>query len=222
MRLRRHVAVLPLLLLSACLTVAERQAAEMTSSLGAAKQQGDQCIERVRTDPRHQGILATLPLIDDVTLSHRRNHGVLSDSETLSLIGAYEELQMCRGLYIENYGRIDYRIVTLIADYYSRNDEQIARLADGQMSVSDFSNGIDRSRRQLDRDQIMLFNQIDEEFARSHQAELDDRARTVAALQRWSTAQTQILANDRLYDALRQPRYTSCSVGDYSVSCTTY
>lgn len=231
--IKRHSVALSFLALIAasCATQAQRQFQEMNMRAEEAFKANEACYDAAEATPAGQRTTEFLitKANDPEAIQKMAINRYVTDEEKQVIIDYRNSVQPCRSEMIEAFSKIHPDFVNLLAKWYAKNDEDILRIVEGEVTIGesnkDLNNLIPKRRAEWTR----VSEKVVAQLQSAHQSEMQNRAATAAALQRWSYQQQLLHQNQQMINALQRSTFTqpsikqtNCRFIGSTLNCTTY
>ena len=220
---------LAFVLITGCLTAAQRKTLSMRSDVKAANARILQCTKNIENNPAHQSLISHTPKAKNITPMHMADTAIPAEEDVKNIIAFYNEEANCRSLIIESLTGIAPSMVTIFIQGFQGYDLITADLIERKISWGAANK---RKLAVYDETQAKIKEEgsrIDQELQMSHEAELSRRQALAAglsdALTEWGKQQQYLadrLQNQQMINSLNRPVMTNCQRFGNSINCTSY
>jgi len=193
--------LLSVVLLSACSTGAQQQAAQIQQTETQTGVGVRDCIDGVMAKPDYAHLKTKMFVSSDATatppLEYLSDNSHPTKSEIADIYKYYSDIRPCRKIALEGEARVHPARVNALVTGYDATDKLAVEFVSGRMTWGNFNQQrasiIVQMRQQLREAQSMIASQLQNQ----HQFELAQRQRASESLQRWAYQQ-QVLENQRI------------------------
>ena len=211
-----------MLLVSGCQTGAQKQYATITADLATTKNNFEACVRSISDRDQYAPVFTHLPKVGRPSLEQLADQSKISDADKVTFLGMQNELQTCRQMRLEGFGKVYPEAGSVLATTYAEGDNLRVSLIQKRISWGDYVSKINELNIRSQGDLRGAGQHMISELNQEHQAELNRRAAIASAI---GAAADQINANyqrQQLINAVSAPHTTSCNRFGNQVNCTTY
>jgi hypothetical protein len=213
------------LVVGACATEAQREAGRMSEAGQAALDSAKQCMARYTASADYQSLKDKLPpLSEPAPMSLLANHERPSTAEAETLIRVHREyVTPCRQIIVEGMNRMHPGIGGAYASNYAAADAEYVKLVRREISWGDYALARERESAALQQRVAAIDAAVKKDLTQSHEAELQRRQASAAAMAQWSYQQQVIAALNRPAPVRTTPTMatTNCTRLGAFLDCTT-
>lgn len=212
-----------LLFLGGCATQAERQVQQMTVEWEDAQRKVNNCMKQARTTNEYQTLNKKfiLDIPDPAAAQKMAIQEFASQEDKQNAILYRATFNPCVEIALTEWGQVHPAYAVAIAEYISQIDEGVSYLLTDKFTIGEYNIFTSRLSVAYERNLQQVNDSIQNNLSRSHQYEMEQRARAVAAFQNWNYQQQQLNQQQQMINAVNRPRTTTCSYIGRFLNCTT-
>jgi hypothetical protein len=215
-------------LLTGCQTGAQEELSRMKTTRAAGYEKIDACEDAVAKTPAAQIVVAYWPPKEGPSLVMQASTAKATPEQVRAVFEFHASIAPCRKLTLETENAIHPSFVGSLVEYYSRADAAYLAVAERRTTWGEFARTIASAKIELQNQRNAVFAQISQGLRQSHDAEVAQRQRAMAAFSQWSLQQQLLVQQQQqqqqqqVLNRLNQPRVTDCLYIGILLQCTTY
>ncbi len=221
----RGSLLIVVLALAACDTPAQQEVRRIESESQRVEALVKPCFERALASPSALALkdkLIPYDLNTPVPLTLLADDTKPTPEQVQAIFALHAEYQPCRKLALENLGSINPGLVAIFAEHYARQDEQAVQLTKGALTWGENAKAAQRLRQETTHKLVALWQQMNQQLAASHAAEIERRQRAGQALLMWGVYQQQLNQQQQMINAMSRPVVTNCSYVGRQIQCRSF
>ncbi len=213
-----------LFLMIGCETATQKHISNLTADIQAAEQRVYACLQNIETNPVYQGLSKHTPLTGRMTPSIEQltDDTLPTEDESKVIVALHNELSQCRARGIEDLMKTVPSLVSIFVPAYLEGDLITVELIKRKITWGEAN-----KRKATIKNETMSkghaeVQRLNQAYARSHEAELQQRQAAMNALSNWAYQQQVLLQNQQLINTINRPVMTNCTGAGRSIQCSSF
>lgn len=211
-------------LMIGCETATQKHISTLAADIQAAEQRAYACAQQIETNPAFQGISKHTPLTGRTTpnIEQLADDAIPTEEESKVIVALHNELSQCRARGIEDFMKTVPSLVSIFTPAYLEGDLITVELIKRKITWGEAN-----KRKATIKNEAMTKGQaevqrLNQAYARSHEAELQQRQAAMNALSNWAHQQQVLMQNQQLINTFNRPVMTNCTGVGRSIQCTSF
>ena len=163
-----------------------------------------------------------LDIPDPSAASKMAIQGFASQEDKINAMSYRTIFNLCIEIALTEWGQVHPAYALSITEYISQIDEGVSYLLTDRFSIGEYNIFINRLAVAHQKNLQQVSVSIQNNLSRSHQYEMEQRARAVMAFQNWNYQQQRLNQQQQMINAVNRPRTTTCSYIGRFLNCTTH
>lgn len=223
--MQKIISVILIIFIVGCQTTAQKQLSSIQDGLNNLKQEVNQCIQKVVSNPSFSEINNRYPI--DIhanpTILQLSDGNYISDQETSKVVSAFNQITNCREIALKLTVDVLPGIIPNALEGFYAEDVLTSDLIQKKLTWGEYNKKRTTVRNDAYAKNRLVMAQVMQELSKSHQAEVLQRQRAIDALSDWAYKQQVLMQNQQLINSLNnsinRPVVTSCRQYGMSISC---
>ncbi len=213
-----------LFLMIGCETATQKHISTLTADIQASEQRAYACLQKIETNPAFLGISKHTPLSGRMTpnIQQLADDTIPTEEESKVIVALHNELSQCRARGIEDFMKTVPSLVSIFVPAYLEGDLITVELIKRKITWGEAN-----KRKAAIKNETMTkghaeVQRLHQAYARSHEAELQQRQAAMNALSNWAQQQQLLMQNQQFINTLNRPVMTNCTGVGRSIQCTSF